>query len=159
MSRCDRPSASCARTFRPSDQPRRLVRDERAAEKHRGPFLLCVNTCQHRPQSVNNRCGEDGDCFPVLIHTRVFNHPSACCPRFTPTWNCRSRKRYPTDIRLLHTPTATTIYESNKTVEDRRGPDGWSRKIPVEKPISVYPLLAGQRPLRYSLASAIKSIV
>ena len=29
------------------------------------------------PQSVNKGCGEGGDCFPVLIHTGVFDHSSA----------------------------------------------------------------------------------
>src|SRR5262249_21041081 len=124
-SRCDRPSASCARSFRPSDQPRRLVRDGRAAEKHRGPFSCYQQLlfgCEYCPPCVNKRCGEDGDCCPVLIHTRLFDRSSACCPRFPPTGNCRYGKRYLTDVQLLHTPTATTIYESNKTVEDpRRG--------------------------------------
>jgi hypothetical protein len=53
-------------------------------------------------------------------------------------------------------PTATTIYESNKTVEDPRGPDRVEAKISVEKWFSFDPLLAGRKPLRYSLASAIR---
>lgn len=33
------------------------------------------------PQSVNKVCGEGGDCYPVLIHTRLFDHLPPHYPR------------------------------------------------------------------------------
>src|SRR5678815_1581382 len=96
MSRCVRPSASCARSSPPSDQPGGWFETGRAAVWKTAARFLCsqpedgraVLSCPHEsrgvynvPHGVYNVCGEDGDCYPVLIHTRFIDRVSSCCPR------------------------------------------------------------------------------
>src|SRR5712672_331679 len=74
MSRCDQPSASCARSFRPE---RAMLVGSRSAG-HGDTTVARFLCCEHYPRSVNNRCGEGGECFPVLIHTRfLYQQPDA----------------------------------------------------------------------------------